>query len=312
VRDPGSNPYVAKERQEAWDSGRRVGPRTYITGFLTDGNRVYYSMAEGIASDAHLELALARTKALELDFIKTYVRLPDHWQRRVVEYAHDIGIPVSSHELFPAVAHGMDHVEHIGGTSRRGYQPKVSALGFSYNDVVSLLTASGMGITPTAVLPGYSVITTEEPDYFETPQFAAFYGEQTRNAAVTIARMFGSGASATAEANGRLLRRLVEADALLVAGTDSPFVPYGAGLHAELRLYARAGLSPYQILRSATAKSAAAAAVEHDLGTIEIGKIADIVIIDGDPLLDIRDVDNVVITIKNGKAYPLDSLLTAD
>ncbi len=54
VRDPGSNPYVAKERQEAWDSGRLTGPRTHVTGYLTDGNRVYYSIAEGIVSDDHL------------------------------------------------------------------------------------------------------------------------------------------------------------------------------------------------------------------------------------------------------------------
>ena len=103
VRDPGSNPYVAKERQEAWDSGRRVGPRTHVTGYLTDGNRVYYSMAEGITSGQHLQDALLRTQMLGLDFIKTYVRLPDHWQAEVVNFAHDIGIPVSSHELYPAV-----------------------------------------------------------------------------------------------------------------------------------------------------------------------------------------------------------------
>ena len=42
VRDPGSNPYLAKERQETWDSGRRPGPRTHVTGYLADGTRVFY------------------------------------------------------------------------------------------------------------------------------------------------------------------------------------------------------------------------------------------------------------------------------
>ncbi len=309
VRDPGSNPYVAKERQESWDSGRRIGPRTYVTGYLTDGNRVFYSMAEGIVSDAHLEMALERTERLGLDFVKTYVRLPDHQQKRVVEFAHGIGIPVSSHELYPAVAHGMDHVEHIGGTSRRGYQPKVSRLGYSYQDVIELLSSGGMGITATAVLPGFAVIVNEEPDWFEAPQFGAFYGTRAQRTYQMMATRFGRGAAATAKANGKLLRALTERDALLVTGTDAPFVPYGSGLHAEFRLYARAGVPPAAILRQATLKSAQAAGVAGELGTIEAGKLADMVIVDGDPLNDIRDLDHVVMTIKHGQRYNFENLL---
>ncbi len=309
VRDPGSNPYLAKARQEAWDSGRRRGPRTHVTGFLADGNRVYYSVAEGLIDEAHLALALERIEALELDFVKTYVRLPDHWQAQVVRFAHDRGIPVSSHELFPAAAHGMDHVEHIGGTSRRGYQPKVTLLGNSYGDVVELLSRSGMGITATTVLPGFSVIAASQPDLFATPQFSHFYGESARQRYVGLARRFGAGAGATAAAHGALLRALTERDALLVTGTDAPFVPYGAGLHAELRLYADAGLEPWQVLRSATRNSADAAGVLDDLGTLEPGKLADLVVVSGDPLSDIADADNVVMTVKNGVAYPIEALL---
>jgi len=310
VRDPGSSPYLAKERQEAWDSGRRIGPRTHITGYLTDGNRVYYSMAEGIISDAHLQMALDRTAALELDFIKTYVRLPDHRQKTVVDFAHGIGIPVSSHELYPAVAHGMDHVEHIGGTSRRGYQPKVSRMGYSYDDVVQLLSAGGMGMTATAVLPGFAVIIGAEPDWFENPQFDHFYGPEALAGYEVMLRRFGNGADAIAKANGRLLKALTDNDALLVTGTDAPFVPYGAGLHAEFRLYARAGISPADIIRQATLKSAQAAGVAGELGSIEAGKLADMVVLDGDPLASIGDLDNVVMTIKNGRRYTLESLLT--
>lgn len=309
VRDPGSNPYVAKERQEAWDSGRRAGPRTYVTGYLTDGNRVFYAMAEGITSEAHLERALQRARELQYDFIKTYVRLPDHWQKRVISFAHgELGIPVSSHELYPAVAYGADHVEHIGGTSRRGYAPKVSALGRSYQDVVELLVASGMGITPTMVLPGFAVIAAEDADLFSTAQFRSFYGDGVAAAYRTRLAPNVNGARATSVGNGALLRQLVERDALVVTGTDAPFVPYAAGLHAELRLYARAGLTPAQILHAATWQSAVAAHVENDLGSIEVGKIADLVVIDGDPLADIAALDDVVLTIKGGRAFTQEAL----
>ena len=309
VRDPGSNPYTAKERQEAWDSGRRMGPRTHITGYLTDGNRVFYAMAEGVVSDQHLEDALARTAALQLDFVKTYVRLPDHWQAKVVDFAHRQGIAVSSHELYPASAHGIDHVEHIGGTSRRGYQPKVSRLGYSYQDVVELLSVSGMGITATAVLPGSMVIVDQEADWFETPQFDHFFGEETKQRYLGMRALFGATAEGVATANGGLLRALTERDALLVTGTDAPFVPYGAGLHAEFRLYARAGLTGAQILHQATMNSAQAAGVANELGSIEPGKLADLVVVEGDPLADIRDLDQVVMTIKGGQRYPLQNLL---
>ena len=308
VRDPGSNPYLAKERQEVWDSGRRPGPRTHITGYLTDGNRVYYPIAESLNTQT-IDRALERTQALKLDFIKTYVRLSDSQQRKVVEFAHKLGIPTSSHELFPAAAHGMDHVEHIGGTSRRGYQPKVTSLGYSYADVVELLTGSNMGITATAVLPAWTVIFEEDKDLFQTPAFNHFYGPAALKGYASLARRFGGGAKSYHNASGKLLRALVEQDALLVTGTDSPFVPYGTGLHAELRLFERAGLAPWQVLRAATAKAALAAGVGGELGTIAPGMLADLVVVNGDPLAQIKDADNVVLTIKGGQRYTIEELL---
>ena len=83
------------------------------------------------------------------DLIKTYVRLDDRLQKRVIEFAHANGMPVTSHEIYPAVASGADGVEHIRGTSRRGYSPKVTALNHSYQDVIEMLTASKMTLTPT-------------------------------------------------------------------------------------------------------------------------------------------------------------------
>jgi imidazolonepropionase-like amidohydrolase len=174
--------------------------------------------------------------------------------------------------------------------------------------VEELLVQSGMGITPTLVLPGFAAIVAEAPDLFATPQFRTFYGPSAASVLPRSMPMSVDGAAAVASANGDLLRRLVQRDALVVTGTDAPFVPYAAGLHAELRLYARAGLKAAQILHAATWKSAIAARVEHDLGSIEIGKIADLVVIDGDPLATIADADNVVMTIKGGRAFTLEDL----
>jgi predicted amidohydrolase YtcJ len=168
-----------------------------------------------------------------------------------------------------------------------------------------------MGITATAVLPAWAVIFPEDKDLFATPQFQHFYGNEILEAYAGFARRFGSGAKNFHAANSKLLRALIERDALLVTGTDSPFVPYGAGLHAELRLFQRAGLEPWQVLRAATARAAQAAGVGEDLGQIKPGMIADLVVINGDPLADIKDADNVTLTIKGGRRYTIEALLTA-
>ena len=70
---------------------------------------------------------MERAAALRYDLVKTYVRLQDAVQRRVITEAHALGMPVTSHELYPAVANGADGVEHVSGTSRRGYSTKVTA-----------------------------------------------------------------------------------------------------------------------------------------------------------------------------------------
>jgi imidazolonepropionase-like amidohydrolase len=311
VRDPGSNPYLSNERKEAWASERRSGPRTFITGHNIDGNRVFYAVVEGISSDRHLELALERSRLLKVDFFKTYVRLPDRQQQRVVQFAHAMGVPVTSHELLPAAINGVDHIEHFTGTSRRGYATKISELGRSYQDVVTVLSQTGMGIVPTMVVPGVVLTFTEQDDIYATPQFNAFYGPEAKKNYQGFMGFFGPGSEGYVDAYGELLSTLVERGALVGTGTDSPFTPFGTGLHAEFRLYQREGLAPWQILRAATYDSARIAGVEHELGSIEVGKLADLVVVDGDPLADIRALDNVVMTVVNGRGYVLEELLRA-
>lgn len=93
----------------------------FFAGDPFDGARSYYPGGVAITSDAQLDQELERASALGVDFFKTYVRLPDRLQKRVVEYAHALDKPVTSHELYPAVAFGIDGVEHLRGTSRLGY-----------------------------------------------------------------------------------------------------------------------------------------------------------------------------------------------
>ena len=101
VRSPGNTPYEAVEDREANEAGVRPGPRVYGTGYLMEWQRVYYKMGIAISSVAQFEMELQRAKVLQHDLIKSYVRLPDLQQKRMVEFAHSIGVPVATHEIYP-------------------------------------------------------------------------------------------------------------------------------------------------------------------------------------------------------------------
>ena len=105
--------------------------------------RVYYKMGIAISSVAQFEMELQRAKVLQYDLLKSYVRLPDLQQKRMVEFAHSIGVPVATHEIFPAAFVGVDNTEHTSATSRRGYSPKMATLQRSYEDVIQLFGKSG-------------------------------------------------------------------------------------------------------------------------------------------------------------------------
>src|SRR5207247_3177999 len=78
----------------------------------------------------------------------------------------------SLYELYPAVAFGADGVEHIRGTSRRGYSPKVTAMNHSYSDVIDLLTHSKMSLTLTVEISGgFALAAYHDPTLLNDPRF---------------------------------------------------------------------------------------------------------------------------------------------
>ena len=96
----------------------------------------------------------------------------------------------------------------------------------------------------------------------------------------------------------------MKAGALVVAGTDTP---NAINLHGELMSYVMAGMSTYDALKAATVNPAKA--LNLDAGTIEAGKLADLIMIDGDPLADVANLHKVKRVIVNGRVYELDQLL---
>jgi hypothetical protein len=98
----------------------------------------------------------------------------------------------------------------------------------------------------------------------------------------------------------RLLRAIYEAGVTIIPGTDALA---GYTLLHELELYARAGIPPAEILRMATWTSALVMGANKDSGVIAPGKLADMILVDGDPTKNIRDINNITTVIKGGKVF---------
>ena len=311
VRDPGTNPYKSLMRKETWESGKSMGPRMYYAGWLTGGPRVYYGQSYNAINEKALRHELVRAKELDYDLLKSYVRLPDEFQQILVKEGHKLGIPVTGHEISAAVQNSVDAVEHMGATSRRGYSPKFSSLSKSYDDVMEIISQSGQIITPTAVLmSGFNVYMERYPQYLNQPRSKTFLDQLQRDALTAMQQ--SPRVKDRAKVNSSVLKSiktLHDNGANIAAGTDSPFIPYGIAQLFELVMFVDAGLTPYEAIRASTINVAKLIGVEKDLGTLEIGKIADMVVIDGDPLNNITDVFNVEATIKDGNIYTLDEMI---
>ena len=94
----------------------------------------------------------------------------------------------------------------------------------------------------------------------------------------------------------------------LQAGTDAGVVPFGASLHWELEHFVQAGLPPLEVLRIATQQAAEAVGTQDDLGSLEPGKLADMVLLDKNPLEDIKNTQTIWRVIKGGWLFDPEKL----
>ncbi|MEW6320946.1 MAG: amidohydrolase family protein [Acidobacteriota bacterium] len=315
VRNPAASPFEALEERESIDSGVRLGPRVFSTGEPFDGTRIYYPGGSSLEHPPQVDAWLARARALDFDLIKTYVRLPDRLQQQVIDGAHAMGLPVTSHEIYPAVAYGADGVEHIRGTSRRGFSPKMSELRRSYGDVMGLLAASKMTLTPTiGIQGGYQLLTLRDGSWLDDWRIQQLFPASALEATLALRTRTPDAQDLAARealvgAQERMVASVVRRGGRIIAGTDAPIIPYGLSLLTELEHYVRGGLSPAEAIRAATSVPAGAMGLGSELGTLAPGMLADLVIVDGNPLADIRNLRRTRYTVKGGVIYPTPALL---
>jgi imidazolonepropionase-like amidohydrolase len=172
-----------------------------------------------------------------------------------------------------------------------------------------------MTLTPTiGIQGGFRLQTLRDPSWLDDPRIERLYPpavpqrwrEQTRT---PVPAEVVEDAARLVAPQERTVYEIVKGGGRVTAGTDSPINPYGLALLMELENYAAGGLTPIEVLRTATIVSADAIGAGADLGSIEPGKLADLTIIDGDPLASIKDLRRVRHVVKGGEVFDVETLL---
>ncbi|MAF83415.1 MAG: LpqB family beta-propeller domain-containing protein [Gammaproteobacteria bacterium] len=311
--EPGGLPYESREHLESWLSGRRPGPRLVFAGPQLDGARRTFYFASHINNEQRLQWELERGKRLGYGFLKTYRRMKPELQAHTVNLGHAWGWPVTAHAGLRNLGFGGDRTEHLRGSGRMAGSAKQSDLLVSYADMLSIYSAPQVAVTPTLVNQGgFFDFALRFPEFANGVQYQALYSPAYRKNLAGFTRMVSKKIELIRTGLGNAeatLKELDERGVTIVAGTDSPIFPYGLALVIELQGYVDAGLTPAAALRTATSNAARAMGAADEVGRVAVGLLADLIIIDGDPLAKMTDLLQIEGVMMNGRYHGIETLL---
>lgn len=312
-------PDEVKALRQRIRKGEVVGPRLIASGPIVDGPHPWWAGSIAVTNGADARKVVRRLKGERRDMVKVYEGLPREAYFALAQEARKQRIPFVGHTpatITPAEAAqaGQKSIEHLS----------------------RILEASSVtnGESPDEVKMPALLKLFKECHTWQCPTFVVQVGsyrtlpEMTNDARL---KYISKGVQAQAywhearqdSADGRvrfhrqleLVGRMHREGIGLLAGTDAimPYVFPGFSLHDELALLVRAGLSPLAALQTATVNAAGFLGLDKSLGTVQPGKLADLVLLDGNPLEDIRNTKRISLVMFDGRLFDraaLDSLLT--
>ncbi|MFE5813950.1 amidohydrolase family protein [Streptomyces sp. NPDC056479] len=303
--------YEQARIREAVAAGVLAGPRLLATGELLDGARVAYSMGRAHRTREGLRRSLARGEALDWDFVKTYVRAPGWVMKEAADFGHRrLGVRSGSHLCSPGVQLGQDLTTHLQATQRLEFGHATSATGRSYGDVEEIYTATDFHLVATPFTA--IALLGADPALADDPRVTALMPPwDTALVREGAGRPPTQAQLATLGREMDVYRRILAGGGLVALGTDQPIVPVGLHLHLALRALHRAGLSPAEVLRTATLLPARIFGADADLGTVQEGKLGDLTVVDGDPFSDFDALIRTVAVLRGGVLFDRADLLDA-
>lgn len=302
-------PFQILELRKRIERGDIPGPRLTISGpWIT---RVYLDSVPDeyqLLIDSPREAA-ARTRELierGSDVIKTWAGLTQDDYRAVVDVAHQHGIKVHAHLYEPeairaALATGVDVLQHVGSAGNPPYdEALVSEIAHRNVPVVQTISHRIWIFPATVNFPErlhdpvhredmppdiYAEVMSSFEDFHRLSYFHEI-GRETRNARVAA-------------------RQFIDAGAYLGVGTDaaSPLNFHTEAIWREMSALVDSGMTPMQVVSAATKTNAEILGKADELGTIEEGKLADLIVVDGNPLVDIDALQHVDIVVRDGVVW---------
>jgi len=305
VRDQGSRIATLVGAAEAIAAGVVPGPRVSYGGFqfFTDWplDSEEWRGIEPEADAGHVERSVALAAALGAHHVKT--RTFRRWDinARIVDVARRRGLRATGHcaHPLPLVVAGIGAQEHLGSCTGRG-RP------LAYDDILQLYRAADIAVVPTILYGSMAVRVSRDQG------IAPDAGLDPWEPIAGLEWMLGIPAEDRARLEAAVARdremipRLRRAGVRLGVGTDVWQVPWG--VHLELEELVRSGLAPLEAIHVATGESARILGADAELGTLEPGKWADLVILDADPLQDIRNTGRIHAIVKGGEIVDRDAL----
>jgi imidazolonepropionase-like amidohydrolase len=303
VRDMGNEFEFLVPLRDAIAAKRAVGPRIVAAGLIDGGGPnafgVYYA-----ATPEEAKQVVAKYHDAGFQQIKIYSLVTPPIVEAISAEAHRLGMTVTGHvpngmTIEQAVTDGFDQVAHlpIRGEADSDEVKKTIAFLRDHHTVIdptqswNELLGHAVGTPIAAFQPGVLKIPAPLNRVFSNAGAAGI------DAATARTRL---------ERGLRIVKALHDAGVPIVAGTDEG-IP-GHSVHREIELYVEAGLTPMQALQAATIVPARAMKMDGELGTIEPGKRADMVVLNANPLEAIRNIRSVRWTISDGRVYDAPAL----
>jgi imidazolonepropionase-like amidohydrolase len=328
VRDMGNDTEALLALKGKFEAGEEIGPRVTMAGLL-DGRGPYAGPTK-VLVDTEEEARAAVDNFARLGYaqIKIYSSVKPELVPKLVALAHAKGLRVSGHvpafmtaEQF--VRAGADEFQHINFfvlnflfdevkdtrtpvrfTAVAERAASVDLSSERVRSFVGLLKERGTVVDPTVNV--FEAMFTDRPG--RIPDAYAAVAErlppQVRRSMLGGGLPVPEGKDAlyreSSQALLKMVKLLYDAGVPLVAGTDA--LP-GFALHRELELYAQAGIPPAEVLRIATLDAARLMKRDAELGSVAPGKLADLILVDGDPARRISDIRRVSLVVKGGTVY---------
>jgi imidazolonepropionase-like amidohydrolase len=328
VRSPGDfDPDGMYWLKEAIARGAVDGPRIFMGGYYIDDSPSQIGWFSPVRSPADVTERIAQWKG-RIDVVKFYTRTTEAQMKAGIAAAKAAGLPTTAHlgsiTAARAIDLGIDGLEHgIYAMPELGApQLSPSAVagcplgdldldGRLVTDLIGKIVKRQVAIDPTFVMVTFGLPDTQPL----TPNWRAYFADGRASAiAAQVVAWTGAYdqnpvALACAQRTRRnamqFVARVQRQGGIILAGTDpvAAYVLPGWGMHRELKHLTEAGLTPVQAIRAATSNAARVLRRDEDLGSIAAGRLADLIVVGGDPSTRIEDIGRVEMVFKAGRRF---------